>query len=101
MVVRVNISQVQWRGVKVRFESWLIANCFFLSYKTIKEWNNGKSRNNKKYFIAPPKEKNMHSAIKKVKKDLEKGEKDVKSLMKKDVKADAKMAKMKKKAKGC
>lgn len=42
----------------------------------------------------------MHTAIKKVKKDLEKGEKDVKSLMKKDVKMDKKMDSMKKK-KGC
>lgn len=42
----------------------------------------------------------MHSKIKKVKKDLDKGEKDVKSLLKADVKMDKKLAKAKKKMKG-
>ncbi len=41
----------------------------------------------------------MHKSIQKVKKDLDKGEKDVKKLLKADVKQDKKMAKMKKK--GC
>lgn len=44
----------------------------------------------------------MHAKIKKVKTDLEKGAKDVKSLMKADVKMDKKMnscKKMKKKGK--
>jgi len=41
----------------------------------------------------------MHKKIKAVKKDLDKGEKDVKKLMKADVKMDKKMDKMKKK--GC
>ena len=38
----------------------------------------------------------MHAKIKKVKKDLEKGEKDVKSLMKADIKMDKKMDSCKK-----
>ena len=38
----------------------------------------------------------MHKKIKKVKKDLDKGEKDVKNLLKADVKMDKKMEKMKK-----
>jgi len=41
----------------------------------------------------------MHKKIKAVKKDLDKGEKDVKKLLKADVKMDKKMDKMKKK--GC
>jgi hypothetical protein len=41
----------------------------------------------------------MHKKIKKVKADLDKGEKDVKKLLKADVKMDKKMDKMKKK--GC
>ncbi len=38
----------------------------------------------------------MHDKIKKVKKDLDKGEKDVKSLLKADVKMDNKLDKAKK-----
>ena len=38
----------------------------------------------------------MHSKIKKVKKDLDKGEKDVKKLLKADVKMDKKMEKLEK-----
>ena len=42
----------------------------------------------------------MHKKIKKVKKDLDKAEKDTKSLLKSDVKMDKKMDKLEKMKKG-
>jgi hypothetical protein len=41
----------------------------------------------------------MHSKIKKVKKDLEKAEKDTKTLLKADIKMDKKMEKLEKRKK--